>query len=149
MTHYERILIIIFVGVALVGGSFATLFLLDHRARIAQLEKEIQEAREPAKSNREASDAKEDSSRIMAKVLSQACETYALKHNDAFPDSLEMLLQPDPANGNQPYLKSRDALLDPWGVPFQYDRTGKRNNGLRPDIYCKAPDGKIIGNWLR
>ena len=36
---------------------------------------------------------------------------------------------------------------DPWKKPYQYDPSGPRNNGRRPDIWTVAPDGLEIGNW--
>ena len=53
--------------------------------------------------------------------------------------------QADPKGG--PWLEDRDALKDPWNVPFMYDRTGPRNNGRKPDIWTKGPDGVELGNW--
>jgi hypothetical protein len=38
-------------------------------------------------------------------------------------------------------------LADPWGKPYQYDPTGKRNGGNKPDVWSDGPDGKPIGNW--
>lgn len=67
-------------------------------------------------------------------------------------EGLAILLQPDPKNGIQePLLRSRDALLDPWSHPYQYKFPGVK----RPysyDLWSMGPDGKEgteddIGNW--
>jgi hypothetical protein len=90
-------------------------------------------------------DAKNDLAQTQAKeTLTKACQTYALKHDGKFPNSLEDLLRKDGRGG--PYLDDRDALLDPWGIRFQYDRAGPRNSGRRPDIWTRTPDGVEIGN---
>jgi hypothetical protein len=47
-------------------------------------------------------------------------------------------------------LESRDALLDPWGQPFQYDKNGTINQGMKPDIWTtdpKDPQRTKLGNW--
>jgi len=86
-----------------------------------------------------------DAARTQAKgPLSNACQAYSIKHSQ-FPESLQMLTQKD-ENGIL-YLENEDALKDPWGKLFQYDKTGAKNNGTRPDIYTTAPDGEVIGNW--
>lgn len=43
----------------------------------------------------------------------------------------------------------KEALQDPWGRPYLYDRDGKNNGGNKPDIWVVDPaDGKtLIGNW--
>jgi hypothetical protein len=56
------------------------------------------------------------------------------------------LAQPD-ADGSRPAINSADALIDPWGRPYNYDPNGPRNNGNKPDIWAVAPDGALIGNW--
>jgi len=92
------------------------------------------------------SGAREDLALTQAKgTLTQACQAYSLKHNGQYPDSLETLLTPDARGG--PWLEDRDALKDPWGNPWIYDRAGSNNNGRKPDISTKTPEGKVIGNW--
>jgi general secretion pathway protein G len=94
-------------------------------------------------------DAKRDLAQTQAKgALTSACTTYSLRHNGDFPDSLDQLLVKDAAGG--PYLESADALADPWGQRWQYDKTGPMNNGTKPDIWTsdpKDPQRAKIGNW--
>jgi len=91
-------------------------------------------------------DAQKDLAQTKAKAtLTNACQQYKLRHNGQYPDSLETLLVKD-AKGDA-CLEDRDALMDPWGVPFMYDKAGPRNNGRKPDIWTKGPDGVDIGNW--
>ena len=79
--------------------------------------------------------------------LTHGCQAYCLKNDGRFPDNLAVLLEKNPNGG--PYLESPDALIDPWGRPYQYDTNGPRNKGMRPDIWTVAPDGRTIGNWPR
>ena len=67
-------------------------------------------------------------------------------------EGLAILLQVDPKNGIQePLLRSRDGLNDPWNHPYQYRCPGVK----RPyafDLWSFGPDGKPdteddIGNW--
>jgi general secretion pathway protein G len=91
------------------------------------------------------SEAKVDLARTQAKgTLTNACQAYSLKRGQ-FPESLQQLLQQDAKGG--PYLDDPAAIIDPWGQPFQYDRSGPRNNNRKPDIWTKGPDGADIGNW--
>ncbi len=90
-------------------------------------------------------DSEKDIARIKCKALGDVCVQYSIK-NHSFPQSLQLLLQKD-QKGYGPYLEEPDALVDPWGKPFNYDPSGQRNRGRRPDISTQAPDGTIIGNW--
>jgi type II secretory pathway pseudopilin PulG len=95
---------------------------------------------------RALSDSQKDLARTQTKTtLTDACRAYAIKHNGQFPDSLQTLLQQDTRGG--PYLEDQDALIDPWGQAYQYDRSGSKNNGKRPDIWTVLPDGTMVGNW--
>jgi general secretion pathway protein G len=87
-----------------------------------------------------------DAATAQSRVLTQACQAYAVKHNGSFPDSLRQLLEKD-EQGNGPWLETVDALKDPWGKEYQYDKSGQHNRSLRPDIWAVAPDGTQIGNW--
>lgn len=81
-------------------------------------------------------------------ALTQACQQYYVKHNGEFPQSLVQLTQRDNIGG--PYLESADALTDPWGHPYQYDASGPKNNGTKPDIWTVVPNSnpqKKVGNW--
>jgi general secretion pathway protein G len=77
-------------------------------------------------------------------ALTSACQAYKIKHND-YPDNLQVLLQKDALGG--PWLESQDALMDPWSHPYQYDKTGQKNQGMKPDIWTVSPNQKTIGNW--
>jgi general secretion pathway protein G len=78
-------------------------------------------------------------------TLTSAVETYYIDHNSSYPPSLDMLLNAD-EQGMGPYLKTRDALIDPWGHPYSYDPNGPNNGGRQPDIWSNSPVGPI-GNW--
>src|SRR5215831_7551625 len=70
-------------------------------------------------------------------ALTQACQAYKVKRFE-YPATLQLLLQRDAIGG--PYLESSDALLDPWGHPYQYDASGPKNNGMKPDIWTIVPN---------
>jgi len=89
--------------------------------------------------------AQKDAARAQVKgPLSQACQAYFVKHSK-WPDSLLILTQRD--ENNQIFIENEDALVDPWRRPYQYDATGTKNQGTKPDIFTTAPDGEVIGNW--
>jgi hypothetical protein len=88
-------------------------------------------------------EAKEDLDLKQTKILTMACKSYKLDHGD-WPPNLEALA---PGNG-APYADP--AAMEPHSVPngrFQCDRSGKRNQGLKPDIWVDGPRGPI-GNWM-
>jgi hypothetical protein len=88
--------------------------------------------------------AKKGVATVQTKVLTQACEAYRISRGN-WPPSLAALLQQDEEGG--PYLKSQDAMIDPWGQPYQYNSAGPNNGGRQPDIWANAPNGQQIGNW--
>jgi type II secretory pathway pseudopilin PulG len=90
-------------------------------------------------------EAKRTAAKVQTKVLTQAAEAYQITHG-AFPPSLAALLQQDENGG--PFLKSPDALIDPWGQPYQYNPAGPNNGGRQPDIWANSPTGPV-GNWPR
>jgi hypothetical protein len=90
--------------------------------------------------------AKRGAAKTQTKVLTQACDAYRISHG-TYPPSLQTLLQQDEEGG--PYLKSAEALIDPWKQPYQYNPAGPNNAGQQPDIWANAPDGQQIGNWPR
>ncbi len=89
-------------------------------------------------------DAKKGAAKAQTKVLTQACDAYRISHG-SYPASLAVLLQQDEEGG--PYLKSQDALIDPWRQPYQYNAAGPQNGGRQPDIWANGPNGQQIGNW--
>jgi general secretion pathway protein G len=80
------------------------------------------------------------------KTLTTAVVSYKLKYGE-FPDKLEQLVKPP---DGAPFLKSKDALLDPWGRPYEYDANGPKHKGFLIDIWSlgsRLKKGPIIGNW--
>jgi len=89
--------------------------------------------------------AQKDTAAAQTKVLTKACETYRIKHNK-WPESLQVLLVKD--EFQTIYIDDANALIDPWGKPYQYNASGTNNQGLKPDIWTDAQDGTgQIGNW--
>ncbi len=94
--------------------------------------------------------------------LESALEFYRMD-NGRYPsgdqglESLVTMPTGDPAPRNYPpggYLKKRDAMLDPWGEPFQYANPGTHNPHSF-DLWTQgadaAPGGEDgdsdLGNW--
>lgn len=90
--------------------------------------------------------AKISAAQTQIKLLDNAVTLYRL-NNNSFPQKLERLLEADPNNASQPYLKERTSLIDPWNKPYQYDAEGPKNKGLTSDIWTVTPDKKTLGNW--
>lgn len=84
----------------------------------------------------------ESTARAQISVLTKAAKSYALENNGAYPQSLQELVE-------KGYLESYKALVSPWGenYPYQYDPSGSKNGGRKPDIFVMTPQGKVIGNW--
>lgn len=93
-------------------------------------------------------DARVDQARISVLALSQTIERYNTRYGD-FPPDLSVLVTS--MDGGRPYLEEK-ALRDPWGSPFQYDKEGPKNGGIKPDI-CSLGSSRgtnpntVIGNW--
>jgi general secretion pathway protein G len=98
-------------------------------------------------------ESKVSAARMQAEVIGKAVREYNL-NNGVYPPDLNTLLGKD-AEGKGPYLETPDALLDPWGRPYQYDQSGANHTRVGatvqiPDVYCMPPnstDGKPVGNW--
>jgi general secretion pathway protein G len=89
-------------------------------------------------------DSKRSAAKVQTKVLTEACDAYRLSHGTN-PPSLQSLLVGDEEGG--PYLKTQEALMDPWKGQYQYNAQGPNNGGRQPDIWANAPNGQQIGNW--
>jgi len=91
--------------------------------------------------------AKENEARMKAQQIATAIGAYTTDHDGTPPQSLQVLLTNDGIGG--PYLKTSDAIVDPWGNPYQLDPTGSRfhNGSGDPDVFTTTPKGKIVGNF--
>jgi general secretion pathway protein G len=88
-------------------------------------------------------DAKVGRAKADCATLAKAAQAYEIQFGQ-LPESLQQLVQtPD---GRKPFVEP-DALMDPWGKPYQYDPSGQHNNALRPDVYTVTPEGLQVGNW--
>jgi general secretion pathway protein G len=88
-------------------------------------------------------DAKMNAAKVGVKAIEKAAMGYETQYGQ-LPDSLQLLVQPP--SGNKPYIE-HEALIDPWGNVYQYDPSGARNGGLKPDVWTTTKDGQTIGNW--
>jgi general secretion pathway protein G len=77
-------------------------------------------------------------------ALSTAVQTFYLNEG-RYPNNLDELCEQTQSGGKA--LLERDALLDPWKKPYQYDASGQHNRGNKPDIWTVSPSGKQLGNW--
>jgi Type II secretion system (T2SS), protein G len=80
-----------------------------------------------------------DLAKAQIAILGKAVDAYRLK-NTKFPINLKALVEQK--------LVQPHAILDPWDNEFQYDVTGKRNDGKKPDIWAVSPSEVTIGNWV-
>jgi hypothetical protein len=74
------------------------------------------------------------------KALEKAVQKYCVKRGE-YPARLDALVgdgEVGPAG-----------LRDPWKHEYQYDPTGRKNKGERPDIWTVTPTREVIGNWGR
>jgi general secretion pathway protein G len=94
----------------------------------------------------QANQARVNSAKLQVRVLTTAVESYATDHNGGFPGQLTDLFVRDEFGG--PYLKSEDAIRDPWNREYSYDVSGQRNGGMVADIWFIMPDGREWGNWM-
>ena len=96
-------------------------------------------------------ESKVSAAHMQADVIGKGVQQYFVDHS-AYPPDLQTLLQKD-ADGHGPYLERMDALLDPWGRPYQYDPNGSNNARVGavvpiPDVFCMPPGGvMVVGNW--
>jgi hypothetical protein len=81
-------------------------------------------------------------------ILTGAVKTY-FDEFKKFPAKLEELAKLP--GDNNPFAE-KDAFVDPWGRPYQYDAKGPKNKGLFPDVWSLGPrhrEGAIFGNWSK
>jgi hypothetical protein len=109
------------------------------QAALEQEEREREELEKKLREERPYSDC-----RAQLQHLTERVGAYKL-NNGEYPESLQALLQPQP-RGGLPFLDKPAQIVDPWGAPFKYDRSGPNNGGKRPDIWSDSPKGKV-GNW--
>jgi len=70
------------------------------------------------------------------------------KYRGRLPASLEELTRVDEPGGTP--MLAESVLVDPWRRPYQFDNSGRRNLGRKPDVWSKGPlskPGSEIGNW--
>lgn len=89
--------------------------------------------------------SKQSAARLGCKNLETAVMAYSID-NGTLPQSLQMLLQPNPNTGKA-YIDQRQ-LLDPWQNPYQYSPQQLSPTGI-PHIFSQGnpSNGKQISNW--
>jgi hypothetical protein len=87
---------------------------------------------------------KEKTAEAQANTITEALIVFNMDRGN-YPSNLKELTQKGP-KGEKAILKPK-AILDPWGVEFQFDPQGKHNDCNKPDVWTTSPYGKTIGNW--
>ncbi len=91
--------------------------------------------------------AKTDSASIQIERLSTALDLYRLEvgRYPTSSDGMEALLE-EPADApgwNGPYIRKADALIDPWGQPYEYLSPGEHSDY---DLFSLGRDGADGGD---
>ena len=73
--------------------------------------------------------------------IENALEQYAFENNGQFPETLDVLTQPD-ENGFR-FLDRDELPVDQWGRPYGYERPS--HPGLRPRVFTLGSDGRVGG----
>jgi hypothetical protein len=93
-----------------------------------------------------ATDAKISLAKIKSAMLGAVAQRFMLRY-ERYPASLNELIEPP---SGRPFVDKED-LLDPWGLPYQYDSDGPKNKGMKPDVWSIGPDANDpkgrYGNW--
>ena len=91
--------------------------------------------------------AKTDAAAIQIENLAATLDLYRLEvgRYPTSSDGLEALLEePADARGwNGPYIKKADALIDPWGRPYEYLSPGEQGEF---DLFSRGRDGADGGD---
>ena len=91
--------------------------------------------------------AKTDTARVQIERLGGILDLYRLElgRYPSEDEGLQALVEKPPqAEGwNGPYLKNRDALIDPWGEPYGYRAPGEHGDY---DLYTLGADGQQGGD---
>jgi len=90
--------------------------------------------------------ARSQTAQVQIKNISTALELFYL-HNGGYPSEqvgLSALVKAPPGvpTWRGPYLKSPDALIDPWGRPYRYRVPGRNGNF---DVFTLGRDNKEGG----
>jgi len=93
-------------------------------------------------------DAKIDRAKMDVKELEKTVMAYKLRHGD-FPQSLEVLAQPDAAGGSA-YIEQA-GLFDPWQHEYVLEAGNLHPATQKPHIYSHGPrmndPTSRISNW--
>lgn len=91
--------------------------------------------------------AKTDTARIQIQKLGGVLDLYRLEigHYPTEEEGLAALVDrpPQVEAWNGPYLKNRQSLIDPWGIPYVYRSPGEHGEY---DLYTLGADGKEGGD---
>ncbi|MEW6072346.1 MAG: type II secretion system major pseudopilin GspG [Planctomycetota bacterium] len=74
-------------------------------------------------------------------TLSEAVEQWAMLNSGTFPDSLEVLVQPD--EDGQKLIKGDRIPKDPWGNEYGYEQPTRGNT--EPRVFSYGADGQPGG----
>lgn len=90
--------------------------------------------------------AKVDTAKVQVDRLSGVLDLYRLEVGRYPSEQVGLTALVERPAGveawNGPYLKKRDALVDPWGNPYQYRHPGEHGEY---DLYSLGADGQVGG----
>jgi general secretion pathway protein G len=91
--------------------------------------------------------AKSEAAKVQVQQISSALDLYRLEIG-RYPtqqENLTALIEAPPglSKWNGPYLKKKEAIVDPWGRPFSYKVPGDHGDY---DLYSLGGDGAPGGN---
>jgi prepilin-type N-terminal cleavage/methylation domain-containing protein len=91
-------------------------------------------------------DAKINTARMNAQNIHKACKAYYTQNDQNWPADLSVLA--DPTLGRSYLDKGQEALMDPWGKPYQMQQVQNANGEEELFIFTQSPQGQTIG-WPR
>lgn len=83
-----------------------------------------------------------DTAKVQMTVIEKAIKEFRLNNNGRDPQSLEMLLNGDPARDGAPYFEDIKSITDPWGNIYIFEP----GNALKPNLGFNTPNGQFISN---
>jgi general secretion pathway protein G len=81
-------------------------------------------------------EARKDKALLDMQALTKAFDSYMLKNDEVAPQSIQDLA---------PYMtEGSNALIDPWGNPYQFRQMADAEQPNRVQFFTVAPDGQEI-----
>jgi general secretion pathway protein G len=88
-------------------------------------------------------DAQVSTAKIKSKDIAAKVEAFYVNNGD-YPPNIQALMLPQPNGGNP--LCTEEALMDPWGKPFQIATPTDAAGNIRVEVFTLSPRGQRISN---